>query len=507
MSKKALLIIMDGWGRGPQNDHNAIYVANTPFMDHLENDPNIAKASLNACGEEVGLPDGQMGNSEVGHMNIGAGRVVYQDLVRINKSIEDHSIENNKVLLDAFKYAKANAKQVHFLGLVSDGGVHSSLKHLEKLIQMADANGVQKSFVHALMDGRDTDPRSGLGFIKDLENFIKPTTTKIASLCGRYYTMDRDKRWERVKRGYDLLTKAEGKTYHSAEEAVQDNYNNKVTDEFLEPSVILDEKGQALSKIEKDDVVICFNFRTDRLREITTAFTQKDLQEFGMQTMPLHYITMTVYDETFKGIRIAYDKVDISETMGEYLSQLGKKQLRIAETEKYPHVTFFFNGGKEDPFEGEDRIMVNSPKVATYDLQPEMSAPEVTEKLLSALKSEEYDFVCLNFANSDMVGHTGIFPAIIKAVETVDQCVKRVSDTAQQHGYSVFITADHGNSDFAINEDGSPNTAHSLHPVPCYLLDDEHKTMDSGRLADIAPTLLQIMGLKQPKQMTGISLV
>ncbi len=507
MEKKAILIIMDGWGKGRPGKQNAIYTAKTPFIDGLDADDSVAKSELDACGEEVGLPEGQMGNSEVGHMNIGAGRVVYQDFVRINKAVQDNSIEENQVLNDAFSYAAKEQKKVHFLGLVSDGGVHSSTKHLMKLVEMADERGLKNVFIHALTDGRDTDPYSGLGYIEELNDFLKDKTAKIASVCGRYYTMDRDKRWERIKKGYDLMVHGTGHKFSTAEMAVKTSYNREITDEFIEPSVIVDEEGLPLTLIREGDVVIAFNFRTDRLREITTVLTQKDMPEFGMTTIPLHYITMTVYDESFKGIKVIFDKLEIKNTMGEYLSKLGKKQLRIAETEKYPHVTFFFNGGREEPFEGEDRIMVNSPKVATYDLQPEMSAPEVTEKVVAALKTEKYDFVCLNFANSDMVGHTGIYEAIIKAVETVDRCVEEVITTARTHGYSVFLTADHGNSDFAVNDDGSPNTAHSLNKVPAYLLDDDFKTLRSGRLADIAPTLLTVMGLNIPEEMTGDVLV
>lgn len=507
MNKKAILIIMDGWGKGIPSHQNAIYTANTPFIDSLDQNTEIAKSELDACGEEVGLPEGQMGNSEVGHMNIGAGRVVYQDLVRINKAVRDGELAKNAELLHAYDYALANDKTIHFIGLVSDGGVHSNTAHLMKLVDIATAKGISKSFIHVLTDGRDTDPRSGLMYVKELEDFLEHQTTKIASVCGRYYTMDRDKRWERVKKGYDLMVHGEGLKFTSALDAIQDSYSREITDEFIEPTAIVNEQGLPIANISENDVVICFNFRTDRLREITTVLTQKDMPEHGMTTIPLHYITMTIYDETYKGIRVIFDKQNIDNTMGQYLSALGLKQLRIAETEKYPHVTFFFNGGREEPFDGEERIMVSSPKVATYDLQPEMSASEVTEKVVEALKLEKYNFVCLNFANSDMVGHTGIYPAIIKAVETVDSCVKKTVETARQHGYSIFLTADHGNSDFAINADGSPNTAHSLNKVPAYLIDDDIKQISSGRLADIAPTLLDLMGLEIPSEMTGKSLL
>jgi 2,3-bisphosphoglycerate-independent phosphoglycerate mutase len=507
MNKKAMLIIMDGWGKGKEGKQNAIMNAHTPFMDQLDSSKDVAKAELDACGEEVGLPDGQMGNSEVGHMNIGSGRVVYQDLVRINKAVQDNSMAQNETLLQAYDYAKANNKQIHFLGLVSDGGVHSSTEHLKKLVEIATNLGLKDSYIHILTDGRDTDPRSGLGYVKDLENFLENQSSKIASVCGRYYTMDRDKRWERIKKGYDLMTAGDGKTFSSAVEAIQNSYEREITDEFIEPSVIVDEHGKALTSVQEGDVFICFNFRTDRLREITTVLTQQDMPEHGMKTMPLHYLTMTIYDESFKGIRVIFDKQSIHNTMGEHLSSMGLHQLRIAETEKYPHVTFFFNGGREEPFKNEDRVMVNSPKVATYDLQPEMSAPEVTEKVLDALETEKYEFICLNYANSDMVGHTGVYDAILKAVETVDQSVEQVITKARELGYSVFLTADHGNSDNAVNPDGSPNTAHSLNKVPAYLLDDDFKQLKNGRLADIAPTLLHIMGLNTPKEMTGRTLV
>lgn len=507
MNKKAILIIMDGWGQAAPSESNAISMANTPFVDSLEADGNVAKAALDACGEEVGLPDGQMGNSEVGHMNIGAGRIVYQDLVRINKAISEKTIDQNQALLKAYDYVKNSGKQLHFIGLVSDGGVHSQTKHLMKLADMATEHGLEKVFVHALTDGRDCDPRSGLAFVEELDEYLKNTSAKIATVCGRYYTMDRDKRWERVKRGYDLMVKGEGHKFSNPITAIKTSYNREITDEFIEPSVIVDKDGNPLTTINAGDAVICFNFRTDRLREITTVLTQKEFPDFEMNTIPLEYFTMTRYDENFKGVNVIFENVEINDTMGEYLAKKGKTQLRIAETEKYPHVTFFFSGGKEDNFEGEERIMVSSPKVATYDLQPEMSAPEVTEKVVAAIETEKFDFICLNFANSDMVGHTGIFPAIIKAIETVDNSVNQVITTARKHGYSVLLTADHGNSDFAVNHDGSPNTAHSMNKVPVYLLDDDYKSIKDGRLADIAPTLLQIMGLEIPKAMTGSVLV
>ncbi|OIP01804.1 MAG: phosphoglycerate mutase (2,3-diphosphoglycerate-independent) [Bacteroidetes bacterium CG2_30_33_31] len=506
MIKKAILVIMDGWGKGLHDKSDAIFNAKTPFIDALEMDNNVGKSLLDACGEEVGLPDGQMGNSEVGHINIGAGRIVYQDLVRINKAVRDNSISENRVLVDALNYAKVNHKQVHFLGLVSDGGVHSTIKHLMKLIEITEKFALKAVFVHALTDGRDTDPRSGLAFVSELEDYLKNTHAKIASVCGRYFTMDRDKRWERVKRAYELLVNANGNKYHSALEAIKDSYSKNITDEFIEPSLIVDENEDPLTSILDGDLVICFNFRSDRLREITTVLTQKSMPEFQMQTIDLKYLTMTAYDESFKNVEVVFEKQNVQNAMGEYLSKLGKTQLRIAETEKYPHVTFFFSGGREEPFAGEDRKMISSPKVATYDLQPEMSAPELTKIVVEALNSEKYDFICLNFANSDMVGHTGVYNSIIKAIETVDYSVSKVVEAAKNHDYSVFLTADHGNSDFAINQDGSPNTAHSLNKVPAYLINSKFNKLKNGRLSDIAPTLLKIMELEIPKEMDGTDL-
>lgn len=507
MSKKAVLIIMDGWGKGKKDKADAIYQSETKFIKSLYQNSDVAQNILHTDGEYVGLPDGQMGNSEVGHLNIGAGRVVFQDLVRINNAIKDNSISQNQVIKDAFTYAKENATQVHFLGLVSDGGVHSSTKHLEKLVDLADAQGLKKVFIHALTDGRDTDPKSGLGYIKDLEDNIADKSAQIASVCGRYYTMDRDKRWERVKLGYDLLTQGKGEAFQSAEHAMEASYSNGLTDEFIKPAVMVDEDGNPLTTIQENDVVFCFNFRTDRLREITTVLSQQDMPEEAMKTMPLYYVTMTRYDENFKNIQIAFDKEDLKNTMGEVLSQAGKSQIRIAETEKYAHVTFFFSGGREKEFKGENRILIPSPKVATYDLKPSMSALEVTDAIVEELQKNQPDLVILNFANSDMVGHTGVYTAILEAVETVDKCVERVTTTARELDYSVMITADHGNSDNAINADGSPNTAHSMNPVPVFLLDDQIKNIKEGKLADIAPTLLTIMGLGIPEEMTGEILV
>jgi 2,3-bisphosphoglycerate-independent phosphoglycerate mutase len=507
MSKKAVLIIMDGWGKGKKDKADAIYQSETKFIKSLYQNPDVAQNILHTDGEYVGLPEGQMGNSEVGHLNIGAGRVVFQDLVRINNAIKDNSISNNQVIMDAFKYAKENQKQVHFLGLVSDGGVHSSTKHLEKLVDMANDQGLQKVFIHALTDGRDTDPKSGLGYIKDLENNIAGKSAQMASVCGRYYTMDRDRRWERVKIGYDLLTQGKGDAFQSAVEAMEASYANDITDEFIKPAVMVDEKGNPLTTIQKNDVVFCFNFRTDRLREITTVLSQQDMPEEAMKTMPLYYVTMTRYDENFKNIHIAFDKEDLKNTMGEIVSKAGKSQIRIAETEKYAHVTFFFSGGREKEFEGENRILIPSPKVATYDLKPSMSAYEVTDAIVEELQKNQPDLVILNFANSDMVGHTGVYSAIQEAVETIDKCVERVATTARSLNYSVMITADHGNSDNAVNADGSPNTAHSMNPVPVFLLDDQIKNIKEGKLADIAPTLLTVMGLNIPEEMTGDILV
>lgn len=507
MNQKAVLIIMDGWGQGKKDQADAIYQSNTKFTKSLFNNPQVAQAFLHTDGEHVGLPDGQMGNSEVGHLNIGSGRIVYQDLVRINNAIKDKSIEKNEEINNAFQYALEKGVKVHFLGLVSDGGVHAATSHLVKLCEMSNQVGLKNVFIHALTDGRDTDPRSGLGYIQELESNIKNTSARIATVCGRYYTMDRDKRWDRVKLGYDLITQAKGEKFQSAEQVLKAAYQESITDEFVKPAVIVDENNQPLTTISENDVVFCFNFRTDRLREITTVLSQKDMIEEGMKTMPLYYVTMTKYDESFKNIHIAFDKDDLKNTLGEIVSKAGKTQIRIAETEKYAHVTFFFSGGREKEFDGEKRILIPSPKVATYDLKPSMSAFEVTDAIEKELEANQPDLVVLNFANSDMVGHTGVYSAIQEAVETVDQCVERVAKTARSLGYSVMITADHGNSDHAINEDGSPNTAHSMNPVPVFLLDDHYKNLKDGKLADIAPTILKIMGIDMPKEMTGEILI
>jgi len=504
-NRKALLIILDGWGKGDKSSSDAIYNGRTPYIDSLyEKYPN---SQLFPTGENVGLPEGQMGNSEVGHLNIGAGRVVYQDLVKINKACEDGSISKRKVLVEAFEYAKKNDKKVHMIGLVSDGGVHSSDKHLYKLCDFAKEYGLTKVFIHALLDGRDTDPRSGKGFVQNLENHLKTSVGKIATVCGRYYTMDRDKRWERIKIGYDLLVHGKGKISKDAVQAIQESYEDGVTDEFIKPIFITNENNQPLAKVEEGDVFICFNFRTDRLREITVALTQKDFPEYEMKTMNLHYVTLTRYDDTFKNVNVVYDKENVKMTIGEYVSNLGLKQLRIAETEKYAHVTFFFSGGREEVFPGEERILIHSPKVATYDLQPEMSAYKVKDALLPELEKRKFDLIVLNFANGDMVGHTGVYSAILKAVETVDNCVNEIVGTAKKNDYTVMIIADHGNADYAKNEDGSPNTAHSMNPVPCILVSGEFKNIKNGILADVAPTLINIMGYEVPEEMTGKVLV
>jgi len=504
-NKKVILLILDGWGIGNKSKSDVIYNANTPYIDGLYT--KYPHSQLLTCGENVGLPDGQMGNSEVGHLNIGAGRVVYQDLVRINKAIEDNSIAKNQTLVDAFTYAKEKNVAVHFIGLVSDGGVHSQDKHLYKLCDLTKDFGLNKVFIHALTDGRDVDPRSGLGFVKQLQDYLNKSNGVIASLVGRYYGMDRDKRWERVKESYDLMVHGKGKQTQDIVKSIQESYDAGVTDEFIKPIVRVNEKGQPVGKIQPNDVVICFNFRTDRLRETTIVLSQKDMPELGMKMMPLYYVTMTRYDETFNNVHIVYDKDNLENTIGEIVSRNGKKQIRIAETEKYAHVTFFFSGGREIEFKGEKRIMIPSPKVATYDLQPEMSAPLVKDAIVAELKKQETDFVCLNFANGDMVGHTGVYSAITKAIETVDKCVSEVVETAKANGYEVIIIADHGNADYAVNDDGSPNTAHSLNPVPFIVVSDRYKAATNGILADVAPTILHMMGIDIPSEMTGKVLV
>jgi len=505
MSKKALLMILDGWGIGNKTKADVISQGDTPYIDSL-----LAKypnSQLHTDGENVGLPKGQMGNSEVGHLNIGAGRLIFQDLVKINKAVEDNSISKNLVLSEAFQYAKDNNKAVHFLGLVSDGGVHSSQKHLYKLCDITKGFGLEDVYIHAITDGRDTDPHSGKGYLQKLVDHLKTSNGRIASLIGRYYTMDRDKRWDRIKKGYDLMTAGIGENSTDVIDAISKSYEAGLTDEFINPVVFVDDNNEPIGLIKDEDVVICFNFRTDRLRQITTVLTQEDLPKNNMHTFDLHYLTMTRYDENFKNVHIIYDKENVKNTIGELLAKAGKKQLRIAETEKFAHVTFFFSGGRDAEFKGETRILVPSPKVATYDLQPEMSAYIVADKLVAELKKQEQDFVCLNFANGDMVGHTGIYEAILKAVKAIDENVKNVVEAAKANGYTVMIIADHGNADNAVNPDGSPNTAHSLNPVPCILVSDDYKEIKNGILADVAPTLLSIMGMKIPKDMTGKVLV
>ena len=505
MANKVLLMILDGWGIGNHTKADAIYSTNPQFINNLT--AAYPHAELRTDGENVGLPEGQMGNSEVGHLNIGAGRVVYQDLVKINRACRDNSILNNPEVVAAFEYAKANGVNVHFMGLTSDGGVHSSLDHLFKLCDISKHYGIENTYIHCFMDGRDTDPKSGKGFIEALENHLKGSAGTIASIIGRYYAMDRDKRWERVKVAYDQLVEGVGEKATDMVAAMQKSYDEGVTDEFVKPIVRVDENGNAVGTIKPNDMVIFFNYRNDRAREITVALTQQDMPEQGMHTMPLYYCCMTPYDASFTGLHILFDKENVNNTIGEVVSNLGLSQLRIAETEKYAHVTFFLNGGREAEFAGESRILVASPKVATYDLQPEMSAYEVADKLVVALGEQKYDFICLNFANGDMVGHTGIYEAIEKAVKAVDSCVEKVVTAAKENGYEVVMIADHGNADNAINPDGTPNTAHSLNPVPIVVVSDRVAKVENGILADVAPTVLALMGVEQPKEMTGHSLI
>jgi 2,3-bisphosphoglycerate-independent phosphoglycerate mutase len=504
-NRKALLMILDGWGIGDGSVADVISQVPTPNLTAFKN--KYPNSRLHASGEDVGLPDGQMGNSEVGHLNIGAGRIIYQDLVKINKECKSGEINRNQVLVDAFDYARDNNKQVHFFGLLSDGGVHSLDKHLYALCDMTKEFGVEKVFIHGFGDGRDTDPRSGITYMRNLLGYLKNSNVRVASFIGRYYSMDRDKRWERIKEGYDLIVNGIGKSTKSIVDAMQESYDQEVTDEFMKPIVVVDEKGEAIGKLKEGDVVVYFNFRNDRAKELTIVLTQKDMPEFGMKTMPLYYCTMTPYDATFKGLHVIYPKENATNTIGEVLAAAGKTQLRIAETEKYAHVTFFFSGGREEVFKNEDRILIASPKVPTYDLQPEMSAYGVRDAVIKAINSEKYDFICLNFANGDMVGHTGVYEAIKKAVATVDECAGAVANAAREKGYDVLIMADHGNADKALNEDGSPNTAHSLNPVPSILLTDDYGAIKEGILADVAPTLLTIMGVPIPAEMTGRVLV
>jgi 2,3-bisphosphoglycerate-independent phosphoglycerate mutase len=504
-NRKIFLMILDGWGIGDGSKADVISQVPTPNLTFYKN--NYPNSRLHASGEDVGLPDGQMGNSEVGHLNIGAGRVIYQDLVKINKECKTGDIRKNKVLSDAFSYARDNKKQVHFMGLLSDGGVHSLDKHLYYLCDMTKDYGLNNVFIHGFGDGRDTDPRSGIGYMKNLLDHLKKSNGKVASFIGRFYAMDRDKRWERVKEAYDLIVKGTGAPTGNIIDGMQESYNAGITDEFMKPIVVTDNHGSPVGLVKEGDVIVFFNFRNDRAKELTIALTQKDMPENGMKTIPLYYCTMTPYDATFKGLHIIYPKDNADNTIGEVLAAAGKHQLRIAETEKYAHVTFFFSGGREEKFNNEERIMIPSPKVATYDLQPEMSAYEVTEAVIKAIESEKFDFICLNFANGDMVGHTGVYEAIKKAVETVDKCAGAVIKSARNSGYDVLVIADHGNADKALNEDGSPNTAHSLNPVPSILVSDDYKKINEGILADVAPTLLKIMGIEIPKEMTGKVLV
>ena len=505
MSKKVILVIMDGWGLGLVPKSDAIQQANAPFVQSLYHQyPN---STLVTCGEAVGLPDGQMGNSEVGHLNIGAGRIVYQELQRINVAVKDGELASNKTLLASIQYAKENNKPLHLLGLVSDGGVHAHTAHLKALCDICKKEGLTKVFIHAFTDGRDTDPKSGLGFIENVEKHLASSVGKIATVSGRYYAMDRDKRWERVKLAYDALVNGIGPFASSATAAISENYANAVSDEFIKPTILI-ENGSPIATIQEGDAVLCYNFRTDRCREITEVLTQKDFPELEMKKLNVHYTTMTKYDETFKNVQVIFENDNLVNTLGDVLAQNNKKQIRIAETEKYPHVTFFFSGGREQPFEGETRIMAPSPKVATYDLQPEMSAKELTDKLLPEINAGHPDFICLNFANADMVGHTGVFSAVVKAVETVDACVEKVVTAGLQNGYTIFLTADHGNADYMINEDGSPNTAHTTNLVPFFIIDKDWKgKIQAGKLGDLAPTILTMMEISIPKEMNGKVLI
>lgn len=503
---KVILVIMDGWGLGKVASADALQNANVPFTKSLYS--KYPNTTLITCGEAVGLPDGQMGNSEVGHLNLGAGRIVYQELQRINVAVRDGSFAKNEMLHNSIRFAKKNNKALHLLGLVSDGGVHSHINHLKAIIDVCKTEGLQDVFIHAFTDGRDCDPKSGLRFITEIQQHLNNTVGKIATVSGRYYAMDRDKRWERVKLAYDALVNGIGEKATDAIAAVENSYRNNITDEFIKPTVILNEGQQPLATIKEGDVAICFNFRTDRCREITQVLTQTDFPDFDLKKLALHYTTMTEYDKTYKNVQVIFDTDNLNNTLGEILEKNGLKQIRAAETEKYPHVTFFFSGGREKIFEGETRIMIPSPKVATYDLKPEMSANELTDALLPEIQNKTADFICLNYANTDMVGHTGLWSAAIKAAETVDNCVERIVTTGLENGYTIFLTADHGNSDYMINEDGSPNTAHTLNPVPFFIIDKYWKgTIKPGKLGDIAPTILTMMGLPIPKEMTGDILI
>ena len=506
MDKKVILIILDGWGETQNPDVSAIYKAKTPYFDSLlDQYPN---ASLRTDGLHVGLPEGQMGNSEVGHMNLGAGRIVYQDFVKINNAVADGSLARQEVLQSAFQYAKDQGKKVHFLGLLSDGGVHSHINHLKGLIDAAEDFGLEDVFVHAFTDGRDVDPKSGAGFIDEIQQHMSQTTGQLASICGRYYAMDRDQRWERVKLSYDAMVNGIGEKSTDALKSIQKSYQSDITDEFIKPIVMTDQNERAVGNIEPDDLIVFFNFRTDRGRQLTRALTQENFQEYGMHTLDLRYITMTNYDDSYKGVEVIYPKDNLTETLGEILEKNNKKQIRIAETEKYPHVTFFFSGGRETEFKGEKRLLCPSPKVATYDLKPEMSAFDIQNAIVPELKSGEADFICLNFANTDMVGHTGVLEAAVKAAEAVDACLKKVVDTALENNYSSIIIADHGNSEVMINEDGTPNTAHTTNPVPIILVEkNKENNIGDGVLGDIAPTVLELLNIDQPEAMSRHSLI
>jgi len=497
---------MDGWGLGKVKSADAIQNAHVPFVSSLYS--KYPNTTLVTCGEDVGLPDGQMGNSEVGHLNLGAGRIVYQELERINVAIRNGEFAKNEHLLASVRLAKTNRKPLHLIGLVSNGGVHSHINHIKAICDLCKTEGLTDVYIHAFTDGRDTDPKSGLGFITDLQKHLNSSVGKIASISGRYYAMDRDKRWERVKLTYDCLVKGEGQKATDAIAAIEQSYAAGITDEFIKPTIVVNEAQQPLAVIKDGDVAICFNFRTDRCREITDVLTQNDHADFDMHKLTLDFTTMTLYDHKFQNIHVVFENDNLVNTLGEVLAAAGKKQIRIAETEKYPHVTFFFSGGREEPFEGESRIMVPSPKVATYDLQPEMSAVGITDKLIPEIENETADFICLNYANTDMVGHTGVFSAAITAAQTVDACVERVVTASLAHGYTVFLTADHGNADYMINEDGTPNTAHTMNPVPFFIIDKDWKgTVKTGKLGDLAPTILTVMGLPIPKEMTGNILI
>jgi len=505
MNKKVILMILDGWGHASNPEVSAVDKAHTPFIDGLyKTYPN---ASLRTDGLHVGLPEGQMGNSEVGHINLGAGRIVYQDLAKINRAVKHKTLEKEPVLIDAFNYAKTHNKNIHFLGLLSDGGVHSHIDHLTELINVANASGVENTFIHAFSDGRDVDPKSGIDFVTQLQNHIAHTPAKLASVTGRYYAMDRDKRWERIKLAYDALVHGTGEKSTDIIASIENNYENGITDEFIKPIIAVDENDRPITKINTGDVVLFFNFRTDRGRELTEVLSQQDFPEYDMSRLDLHYVTLTNYNDSYTNINVVFNKDNLTETLGEVLEKHNKTQIRIAETEKYPHVTFFFSGGRETPFKGEQRILRNSPKVATYDLKPEMSAYALCDALIPEIEKENTDFICLNFANGDMVGHTGVMDAAIKACEAVDNCVERTVSKALEHGYTTLLIADHGNCETMINSDGSCNTAHTTNPVPLILIDEDLKHIESGVLGDIAPTILKLMGVKQPKVMTQNALI